>query len=89
MIEQPGAHWDVWARSVIRTLVPWMRIIEDTKFTLGQIPMVKAYTVSTLPSASQWPNGVIIVTDEVGGGPTLATSDATNWKRVSDGATVS
>jgi len=44
--------------------------------------------VATLPSATTHFNSVVIVTDEAGG-RTLATSDGTNWKRVSDGATVS
>ena len=46
------------------------------------------YTVATLPSASENDNGAIIVSDETGG-RTIATSDATNWRRVSDGAVVS
>jgi hypothetical protein len=45
------------------------------------------FTVVGVPSAS--PTGqVIIVTDETGG-RTLATSDAVNWRRVSDGAIIS
>jgi hypothetical protein len=51
------------------------------------VPTFTVYTVATLPSAATYTNGVIIVSDEVGG-RTLATSDGTNWLRVSDGAIV-
>lgn len=51
-------------------------------------PIYPEYTVATLPTASDYDNGVIIVSDETGG-RTLATSDGTNWRRVSDGAVVS
>lgn len=89
MIPSPeGRTWDQWARSVIQVLTPRLRNLEDGKFSQGQIPKIAAFTVATLPSASVYFNGVIIVTDEVGG-RTLATSDGSNWKRVSDGVTVS
>ena len=55
---------------------------------LGQSVILEAYTVATLPDASKMLNGVVIVSDE-SGGRTLATSDATNWRRVSDGNIVS
>lgn len=50
--------------------------------------VIPEYAKASLPSAVTYDNGVIIVSDEAGG-RTLATSDGTNWKRVSDGATVS
>lgn len=56
--------------------------------TFGDPPRFPEYTVATLPSAVTYDNGVIIVSDETGG-RTLATSDGTNWRRVSDGAIVS
>jgi hypothetical protein len=46
----------------------------------------KSYTVSTLPSAESV-GGIIYVSDEVGGA-TLAFSDGTNWRRVTDRAVV-
>lgn len=55
--------------------------------TFSTPPIFPEYTVATLPSAATYDNGVIIVSDEVGG-RTLATSDGTNWRRVSDGAIV-
>jgi hypothetical protein len=51
-------------------------------------PIIPEHAKASLPSAATYDNGVIIVSDEAGG-RTLATSDGTNWKRVSDGATVS
>ena len=55
---------------------------------LGQALVLQTYTVATVPAAASWLNGVIIVSDETGG-RTIATSDGTNWRRVSDGAVVS
>lgn len=53
------------------------------------VPLIlPEYTVAGVPSAASWDNGVIIVSDEAGG-RTLATSDGTNWRRVSDGAVIS
>jgi len=49
---------------------------------------IREYTVATLPSVANSRAGlagVIVVTDEVGG-RTLASSDGTNWRRVSDGS---
>ncbi len=57
-------------------------------FLLGAAVILPEYTVATLPDAGENDNGAIIVSDEAGG-RTIATSDATNWRRVSDGAIVS
>lgn len=46
------------------------------------------YTVAALPTASSYPGGQIMVTDEVGG-YVPAFSDGTNWRRVTDRAIVS
>jgi hypothetical protein len=56
--------------------------------TFSTPPILPEHAVASLPSAATYDNGVIIVSDEVGG-RTLATSDGTNWRRVSDGAVVS
>lgn len=50
--------------------------------------MLASYTVSTLPTASEWERGFIYVSDE-SGGAIPAFSDGTNWRRVSDRAIVS
>ena len=52
-------------------------------------PLILAdYTVATLPTASEYTNGMIIVSDETGG-LTMAISDGTNWRRMQDRAVVS
>lgn len=58
------------------------------KQTAGAIVTLPEYTVAGQPDATLTDNGVIIISDEAGG-RTLATSDGTNWCRVSDGATIS
>lgn len=55
---------------------------------LGDAVILEEYTVATVPTASDYPNGVIIVSNEVDG-RTIATSDGTNWRRVKDGAIIS
>ena len=55
---------------------------------LRQPVALPSHTVATLPSAARWNNCSIIVSDETGG-RTIATSDGTNWRRVSDGNVVS
>ena len=55
---------------------------------LGDSVLLTSYTVATLPDATTNLDGIIIVSDETGG-RTIATSDGTNWRRVSDGAIVS
>lgn len=52
-------------------------------------PLVTAtYTVATLPAVATYPGGLIFVSDETGG-PTIAYSDGTDWRRVYDNAVVS
>lgn len=46
------------------------------------------YTVTTLPDATTAEGAIIYVSDETGG-PTLAFSDGTDWRRVQDRAVVS
>jgi len=50
--------------------------------------VVGEYTVATLPTASTYQAGMIMVSDETGG-YTQAFSDGTNWRRVQDRAIVS
>ena len=51
------------------------------------IPL-EPYTVTTLPSASEWEYSMIYVSNE-SGGAIPAFSDGTNWRRMSDRAIVS
>lgn len=63
---------------------------------LGKSIVFESYTVAQITATPPVPdptlqanlNGVIIVSDETGG-RTIATSDGTDWRRVSDGAIVS
>ena len=61
---------------------------------LGVAVQFRSYTVAQLTGAtpeipaSQNLDKVVIVSDE-SGGRTLATSDGTNWRRVSDGVVIS
>lgn len=48
---------------------------------------MEPYTVANAPSASGNPNAVIMTSNGVAGGPGLAFSDGTNWKRVDTPAT--
>lgn len=50
--------------------------------------ILASYTVSTLPNAAVYSQGLIYVSDETGGA-VPAFSDGTNWRRVTDRAVVS
>jgi hypothetical protein len=50
--------------------------------------MLKPFVFATLPAASDHLGGIIYLADE-SGGPTVAYSNGTNWKRVYDNANVS
>lgn len=54
----------------------------------GAVAVLGTFTVGTVPSAATYVRGLIYVSDETGG-PTLAFSDGTNWRRVQDRAVVS
>lgn len=56
--------------------------IDGTEPLTGPV-VLAAYLKAALPSAVTWINGVIIVSDEIGG-RTMAFSDGTNWRRVQD-----
>ncbi len=63
--------------------------IDDNSIQLMLPPKVPSYTVAGVPSASTLGAGSIIYVSNELGGATLAFSDGTNWKRVSDLAIVS
>lgn len=61
--------------------------------TDGSQPMsyplpLASYTVATLPTAADWDNSLVYVSNETDGA-TLAFSDGTNWRRVQDRNVVS
>lgn len=55
---------------------------------LKGVVIVGEYTVATLPTASTYQAGMIMISDETGG-YTMAFSDGTNWRRTQDRAIVS
>jgi len=55
---------------------------------LGNAVILPTFTVATLPSASEFANGMIMVSDE-SGGAVPAFSDGSQWRRVTDRAIVS
>lgn len=61
---------------------------ESSAWTMASPLGIPVYTVSSVPGASLWPDTMVIISDETGG-RTIATSDGTNWRRVSDGAIIS
>lgn len=61
-------------------------VVGDTK--VSGVVQVGEYTVATLPTASTYQAGTIMVSDETGG-YTMAFSDGTNWRRTQDRAIVS
>jgi len=77
-------------------LVEWFDDLELSlnENLLGTVVTFKSYLVAQLTGATpQVPatnflDGAVIVKDEIGG-RTIATSDGTNWRRVSDGAIIS
>lgn len=72
--------------------VAWNTIVEalnlDNPDDAHLIFQAKTYTVDTLPEASDYPRGVVYVSDETGGA-VLAFSDGSDWRRVTDRAVVS
>lgn len=65
---------ELWARQVYENIT--------------DIKELRSYTVANLPDASELEAHILYVSDE-SGGATLAFSDGTDWRRVSDRAIVS
>ena len=61
-------------------------VLKLNLYLLGDRVVPPEYEVADLPDPTDG-NGMIFVTDE-SGGPTIAYSDLSNWRRVSDGAVV-
>lgn len=53
----------------------------------ASVLLLDPYTVATVPPAASHTNCVIYVSDGVAGGPGLAFSNGTDWKRVDTPAT--
>ena len=73
-----------------RTFQTYLDDIKEklNNFLLGEVVIFSSYTVATVPDATEYEDGAIIVSDETGG-RTIATSDGLVWRRVSDGNIVS
>ena len=78
-------------------LLPWLagianrvnRVLPKDGTEAMLKPLVlKTFTVATVPTAGDWTDGIIIVSDETGGA-TVAFSDGTNWRRLQDLVVVS
>ena len=67
----------------------WVGWFEKLQSFFSTEPMpLPAFTVATLPTAANFTGYIVFVSDESGGAQP-AWSDGANWKRFSDGATVS
>jgi hypothetical protein len=86
-LTSPNANERVLEGTVLARL--WFRWVSRVTGVLnGREPLrIAAYEVAKLPPAADWSGCMVIVTNEVGG-RTLATSDGTQWLRVSDGTEV-
>lgn len=62
--------------------------IIDLQITPQEPTIFKVYLKTALPSASAYVNGMIMVSNDVGGF-TPAFSDGINWRRVADRAVIS
>lgn len=61
-------------------------LVDNTVTPQGPV-ILKTYVKAALPVAATYINGMIIVSDDVGG-LTPAFSDGTNWRRVADRAVI-
>ncbi len=77
--------------------IEWRTWFNAAHTRVGEGPLlIQGYAKASLPNVSLWGStgssdpfsSIIFVTDDVGG-PTLAFSDGTSWKRVSDNAVIS
>lgn len=67
-----------------------IRILYDgSAWTSAMAHKAKSYTVGTVPSAATLGAGAMIYVSDESGGAVIAFSDGTNWKRVTDRATIS
>lgn len=79
---EPVLSGQTWARA-------WFQWVSRVTSAVGGREPVQfpVYTVAGLPDAADWPQCGVVVSDEVGG-ETLALSDGTDWRRVTDLAEV-
>lgn len=70
-------NWLLWKTSL------WIRFFEERE------NKPESFEAATLPSASEAGAGKMIYVSNEAGGPVLAFSDGSNWRRVTDRAVVS
>lgn len=63
-------------------------VLRQVRDSLDPVVVLPTYTVATLPSASDNPDGLVKCTDEVGG-TVPCFSDGTDWRRTTDRAIAS
>jgi len=78
--EIPPRQWFNW---LLRKTALWVTWLES------RVSKADAFTVSTLPSASERGAGAMVFVSDETDGAVLAFSDGTNWRRTTDRAIVS
>lgn len=76
-VPQLYQDWKKWASALVQQL----------SLRQPQSVVLTEFLVANLPNVS--PGGQIIFVPDEAGGPVMAYSDGTDWRRVSDGAVVS
>jgi hypothetical protein len=61
-----------------------MIVVDNNSTSFASPPKVPSYTLATAPSASLAGAGAMILITDDAGGPVLAYSDGTNWRRFND-----
>lgn len=83
----PPPQIDAWAQN-------WRRWLFSVYMRVAPGPFkLSGYAKANLPPAAKWGNAtsfssVVYVVDDIGG-PVIAFSDGTNWRRVTDRAVIS
>lgn len=81
---KPSGEAPAWAVRYAQEIARWIELRESGP---QRLPSYTVALLLQLPAAN-WLNCSVICSNETGG-RTIATSDGTNWRRVSDGHVVS
>lgn len=81
-IRRPLGTAAPWLGDVLRSIEQWFRLLSE------RAPTAKSYAVADVPDPALNGDALIFVSDEAGG-PTLARSDGSAWRRMSDNAVIS
>jgi hypothetical protein len=66
----------------------WLAMDRDIDRAIVAGGVAVKLTLATLPDAAEWEGRIVRITDE-SGGDTLAWSDGTDWRRMTDNAIAS